>query len=140
MEIVLFDLKDLREHEEVEPKYLERLKNQILKDRALKRPIIVDKNSNIILDGHFRYNVLKQLGCSKIPVYLIDYRSSEILVKSWNGNDVITKEDVIAAGLTEKKLPPKTSKHMFDLIDHQIHISRIVKKVKIPLEELKTQP
>ncbi len=135
MEIALIDLKDLREHEEVEPVYLEKLKNQILKDGAIKRPIIVDKNSNIILDGHFRFNSLKQLGFSKIPAYLVDYNSSEILVKSWNG-DVITKEDVIAAGLTGRKFPPKTSKHMIDLIDHEIHISRIMKKVKISLKEL----
>lgn len=137
LQISLVNLSELREHEETEPVYLEKLKKQIQRDRTLKRPIIVDKTTKIILDGHFRFNVLKELGYSKIPTYFLDYRSSDIVVSAWRDGEKITKEDVIKAGLTRMKLPPKTSKHMFDLANHQIHVSKIVKKVDIPLEELK---
>ena len=40
----IINLSQLKEHEQVEPKHLEKIKNQILKDGILKRPIIVDKN------------------------------------------------------------------------------------------------
>ena len=137
MALALVNLKELKEHEDIEPGYLKKLKSQILRNGILKKPIIVDENSKIILDGHFRYNVLKKLGYSKIPVYFLDYRSSEIIVKPWRNDETITKEDVIKAGLTGKKLPPKTSKHMFNLPNDQIRIAKIVKRVNIPLEELR---
>jgi len=137
MALVLVDLKQLKEHEEIEPQYLEKMKKQILRDKVLKKPIVVDENSKIILDGHFRYNVLKQLGYSKIPAYFLDYRSSEIIVKPWRNDETVTKEDVIRAGLTGKKLPTKTSKHMFKLSDNQIRIAKILKRVNIPLNELR---
>ena len=137
MEIVLLKLKELREHEEIESVYLEKIKRQIQNDGILKKPIVVDKNTKIILDGHFRFNALKQLGYFKIPVLSVDYNSPDILVTAWRDGEIVTKKHVIIAGLTGKKLPPKTSKHMFNSSNHKIHISKIVKKVNVPLEELK---
>jgi hypothetical protein len=130
-ETALVDLDELREHEGIEPVHLEKLKNQILKDGILKKPIVVDRSTKIILDGHFRFNALKQLGCSKIPVFFVDYSSPRILVEGWRDGEAVTKKDVIRAGLTGKKLPPKTSKHML-----RLHISEIAKKVNIRLAEL----
>jgi len=137
MAIVLFELKKLREHEKIESIYLEKLKKQIQKDGILKRPIVVDKNTKIILDGHFRFNVLKQLGYPRIPVFFVDYNSSDILVTTWRDDEIITKEDVIKAGLTGKKFPPKTSKHMMNSSKNKIHISKMLKKINFPLTELK---
>jgi ParB-like chromosome segregation protein Spo0J len=134
LEIV--DLKELKEHEEVEPIYLEKIKKQIQKDGILKRPILVDKNTKIILDGHFRFNALKQLGYSKIPVFFIDYNSTDITVAAWRDGEIVTKEDVIKAGLNGKKLPPKTSKHLLNIADQKIRISKIEKKIGIPLNKL----
>jgi hypothetical protein len=102
-----------------------------MKDGILKRPIVVDRSTKIILDGHFRFNALKQLGCSKIPVFFVDYDSPHILVEGWRDGETVTKEDVVRAGLTGKKLPPKTSKHMLSF-----HISKIAKKVNTPLSDL----
>ena len=137
MVLEIVNLRKLKEHEEIEPVYLEKIKKQIQKNGILKRPIIVDKNTKIILDGHFRFNALKQLGYSRIPVFFVDYNSPDILVTAWRDGEIVTKEDVIRSGLTEKKLPPKTSKHMLNSSNHKIHISKIVKKVNVPLEELK---
>ena len=108
----IIEIEKLKEHEKTLPNHLEKLKNQIKHDRFLKDPIIVDKNTKIILDGHHRYKSLKQLGCSKIVAYFVDYNSSEIKVQAWKRREIITKDDVIIAGLTGKKLPPKTSRHI----------------------------
>jgi hypothetical protein len=102
----------LKEHEEVSLDYLLQLKREIKKDGFLKDPIIVDKNTNIILDGHHRFNSLKQLNCTKILAYFVDYTSPKIKVKNWRRGKKIMKKDVIKAGLTGEKLPVKTSKHI----------------------------
>ena len=130
------DMKDLKEHEMVNLDYLKKLKRQIRKDKVLKKPIVVDKNTKIIIDGHSRFNSLKQLGLSKIPVFLIDYNSPEILVRRWNDNKKITKEEVLSAGLNGKKLPPKTSKHMIKIGNKIEHISIIEKRLNISLKKL----
>jgi hypothetical protein len=130
---VLIDLAELKEHENIEPAHLEEIKSQILKDGILKQPIVVDERTKIILDGHFRFNALKQLGCTKIPVLLVDYSSPYILVKTWRRGESVTKSDVIRAGLTGRKLPPKTTKHML----LSLHVSEIAGEVDIPLDRLR---
>lgn len=133
---VIIDLEKLKEHEEINPGHMGELKYRIQKDGKLKSPIIVDKNTKIILDGHHRFNSLKKLGYKKIPVYFIDYNSPDIVVRSWREKDNITKEVVIKAGLSGIKLPPKTSKHMIKISDKLIRIAKLVGKVNVPLEKL----
>ena len=60
----------LKEHERVIKTHLMELYIQIKKDEYIDDPIIVDKNTMIILDGHHRYNALKLLGLSCSPVCL----------------------------------------------------------------------
>jgi uridine kinase len=108
----IIELKKLKEHEETDPTHLVYIQKRIEQDGLLKNPIIVDKKTKIILDGHHRYNSLKNLNCSKIAVYFVDYSSSEIKVKGWKKTKIVTKRDVIKAGLSENKLPPKTSRHI----------------------------
>lgn len=136
MDILLMDVNSLREHEKVEAKHLEKLKKLIRKDKVLKKPIVVDKNTSIIIDGHTRFNSLKQLGYSRVPVLLIDYNSPEILVRAWNNHGKITKEDVIIAGLNGKKFSPKTSKHMVKIGNKIEHVSVLERRINIPLEKL----
>lgn len=67
----------LKQHEKINTNHLKLLLNQIKHDGILNHPIIVDKNTLIILDGHHRFNVLKKLGLSIIPVYFVDYKSKK---------------------------------------------------------------
>jgi cysteine synthase/O-phosphoserine sulfhydrylase/cystathionine beta-synthase len=136
-EVQLVELDKLRQHEEVDPAHLKELKEEIKSDKILKFAIVVDKNTNIILDGEHRFNSLKELGCRRIPVVYVDYNSPDIQVQSWRNNLHLTKKDVIEAGLGEKKLPPKTSKHMIKIGDRLLHISAIQKRTDVPLEVLR---
>ena len=130
----------LKEHESAEPLLLNRLLSEIRSDGSLRRPIAVDLNTKIILDGHYRFKCLKLLGCNIIPCYMFDYKKSEIIVLSHRDGENITKEDVIRAGLTGNKLRPKSSKHLIKLPSGRfIHISQIGKDVNVKLETLKTQ-
>ena len=59
----------LKPHEHIQKRYLKKLLAQIKRDGFIDNPIIVDKNTMVILDGHHRFNVLRLLGFQSSPVY-----------------------------------------------------------------------
>jgi len=136
-DVYLVELEKLSQHEEIDAQLLESIINEIESSRILERAIVADKNTNIIVDGEHRYAALKRLGCRIIPVIYVDYNSPGILVQSWHEGKKLTKKDIIEAGLSGKKLPPKSSKHMIRSSDGLLHISAIEKKVDVPLSMLK---
>jgi len=125
-QVAIIDINDLRGHEKINDQYLSSLKEEIMADQILKKPIAVDRNTNVILDGHHRLAALKELGYTKIAVIFVDYQSPKICVKS-----------VVNAGITGNKLPPKSTKHDIQKSNTWFHISKIEKCVNIPLEKLK---
>jgi len=135
----LANLEKLKSHEEVDQNHLVELKRKIEADDILKYPIIVDKKTNVIIDGEHRFTVLKELQCKTIPVIYIDYESPLIEVQSWRKNFKLTKAAVIKAGISGKKLPPKTSKHLIKRSTGATHISVIGKRVDALLEMLKQE-
>ena len=66
-EYAIVEIDKLKEHEEVNREHSERLKNEILSEGVLKKSIAVDRNTNVVLDGHHRLRALKELGYTKIP-------------------------------------------------------------------------
>jgi len=140
LDMRLVELDTLRHHEEANLDHLRELKKEIELDKILKFAIVVDKNTNIILDGEHRFNALKELGCNKVPVVFVDYNSPAIEVQAWRNGEQVTKKDVIEAGLGGKKLPPTTSKHMIRTCKTHTHISVIEKRVDISLEKLRDHP
>jgi len=101
----------------------------------LKLAIAVDIHTKVILDGHHRLAVLRQIGCKRIPATYIVYSSPSIQVTSWNGIH-LTKNEIIQAGLSGRLYPPKTSKHMVQIGNKAEHISAIEKRVNVPLRIL----
>lgn len=139
-DLALIKLEKLKPHEDVNCVYLRELKKEIESDGILKFAIAVNKNENIILDGHHRTAALKELGCVKIPVIFVNYSSPDIEVQSQRNGIQLTKKEIIEAGLSLKKLlPPKTSKHVIRICGSLKHISAIEKRVNIPLERLKKE-
>jgi hypothetical protein len=59
------------------------------------------------------------------------------MVLPWRRGEKINKRDVIKAGLTGKKMPPKTSKHMVEVNKKLRHISFLERRINFPLEKLK---
>ncbi|MCS7127053.1 MAG: ParB N-terminal domain-containing protein [Thaumarchaeota archaeon] len=132
----LMRLDELREHEQYDPAHLEELLREIVRDGALKRPILVDARTMTIIDGHHRYNCMKRLGKRYIPAYLIDYSSEEIVVEPWDNKPPVTKEDVLRAALTGMKLPPKSSKHMVRVNGELRHVTYIERENPTPLDSI----
>jgi len=127
----------LRGHEGLDTKRLCALQAEIKSDGILKKPIAVDLNTNVVLDGHHRIGALKLLGCSKIPVLFVDYQSPKIGVKTTENGKEYSKQKVIEAALRGRLLPPKSTWHYVLLSNKMAHISKMQKRVDVPLKELK---
>ena len=82
--IALVDINQLKDHEEINEGYLAELTEKIKQDSHLKEPIIVDKSTWVVLDGHHRFFALKRLGCKRITALVVDYFNPNIQVKSWS--------------------------------------------------------
>lgn len=111
-EIKIIAIKNLKPHEEIIPENLEKVKEKIEKNGYLINPVIVDRDSLVILDGHHRVKALYMLGYRNIPAYLVDYSDSEIKVFQRRPEIPISKEIIIAKALAGEVFPCKTSKHV----------------------------
>ncbi len=84
IELDFLDKDFLRPHEETILSKTNYVMENISRSRILRRPLIIDKNSFIIIDGHHRYEALVRLGVRKIPVILVDYINDEsISLDKW---------------------------------------------------------
>ena len=115
------DIPHLRPHEMTIPSRIEEIKAQILSTKSIDYPIIVDRESWVILDGHHRYTCAKELWITKIPCFLVDYFSSEIEVWTWRENETPPqKEEVIHRALTWNIFSPKSTRHTYNFLIPQV--------------------
>ena len=111
--VVLVGTATLRGHEEVIPDNLETRTSKMLR-KGFYKPIIVDRSSMVILDGHHKWTAAGRLGLTRVPAIMVNYLDDEgILVDVWPncGRDTITKAEVLGMGVSEEVFPPKTSRH-----------------------------
>jgi len=83
LRITLIDLDDLKPHEEIIEQSVAELAYNIRTQNEVRDPLMVDKQSLVILDGMHRYNALKRIGCRCAPVCLVEYEDPRIVVGSW---------------------------------------------------------
>ncbi len=92
----IVELDQLHPHEMTIDYELHYFLNEIKKDMKLWWPIIVDKDSMVVLDGHHRISGLKLMGYNRIPAIMIDYCDNEdILLDTWYPNLSVDPETVI---------------------------------------------
>jgi len=109
--VVLVPHELLKSHEQIDQRHVRQLLRQIQQDGFIDEPVIIDRHTMIILDGHHRCAVAKALGLKKIPVYFVDYQCPTIKVGAWREGEQVTKSMVIRAGLAGPLFKPKTSRH-----------------------------
>ncbi|MBN2478227.1 ParB N-terminal domain-containing protein, partial [Candidatus Micrarchaeota archaeon] len=91
----IIKVKDLKHHEERVPHNLLRLKEAMLNIGQIVDPIIVDKKTNIVLDGNHRLKVLELIKVPYSVCQMVDYKGEEITLGSWFPvRDKITKEQL----------------------------------------------
>jgi len=78
-DITMVEIEDLIPHEMTIDEELEHFKDEIVIDGTIFYPILVDKESLVILDGHHRQAGLTQLGYKNIPVVYLNYMDDSIV-------------------------------------------------------------
>ena len=91
---------------------------QSLENTKIIPSIIIDINTNVLIDGHHRLSVLKKLNYSNVSVLFINYNHPNIIV---HPTENITKEQVVSAALENKLLKPKSTQHMIKDEDNHLH-------------------
>lgn len=134
MKVDLVSLEFLRPHEGTIPKKVDELEKMTHRWRAYVLPLVVDKKTGVILDGHHRHQVALRLDLKCLPCVQVDYIEDDTIeLDVWPncGRDYVSKEEVIKAGLNGELFAPKTSRHR--LADHLPPISVPLTRLKNPV-------
>ena len=99
--------------------------DKIRNDNHWIKPIIIDCDNFLIMDGHHRFEAAKELGLKKIPAILVSYDDIEIW--SLREAEIISKDLIREKALRGSVYPNKTVKHSFPFE---------IKGCQISLEEL----
>ncbi len=133
MKVELVPIETLLPHEKVVEHRVDNLEKMTLRWRAYTKPLLVDRKTGTILDGHHRTRVAKRLELMCLPCVLVDYLEDErVTLSVWpnSGREFLEKEEVIEAALSGNLFDPKTSRHM--LSDHLPPISVPLTRLKEP--------
>ena len=106
----------LKPHEDVDADRVRALAEEIHLADSFYPPVLIDDASRVILDGHHRWHASVLLALVWLPCYAVDYKNDPaIRVISRRSEIAITKDDVIAMGLSGRSYPYKTTRHVYDL-------------------------
>jgi len=107
----LVDADRLKIHEEIDPVHVARLVEALRHDGVVVEPIWVAKDSHVVLNGHHRLAALRELGAVRVPAWVFDYDSEDVLLDRWNEGPPLGKPEVVARATSGRPFPPKTTKH-----------------------------
>ena len=133
MKVELVPVETLLPHEKVEEHRVDNLEKMTLRWRAYTKPLLVDRKTGTILDGHHRTKVAVRMELQCLPCVLVDSLEDDGISGSvWpnSGRESIQKEEVIEAALSGNLFEPKTSRHM--LSDHLPPISVPLARLQQP--------
>lgn len=86
-------------HERVTPARLAIVEEEVRRIRAVVKPLVVDEETMLLVDGHHRLMVLRRLGARRVPVVFIDYaRDIESVAVNLHGASTRRLEAVLGAG------------------------------------------
>ena len=131
MRVQLIPVEVLKPHEQVIQKKVDQLERMTIRWDAYTKPLLVDGATGTILDGHHRYEIARRLDLQCLPCVVVEYLDDDsITLLLWPNSDreVISKDDVIQAGLSGDLMPPKTSRHLLsdDLPPISVPLSRLM--------------
>jgi hypothetical protein len=81
-EVKILPISKLHPHEELDAQVLSKI-DTAMKIGIFTNPIIVDKSTNVVLDGMHRLELLKTMNYRYIPCQLVDYLTDAIDVRTW---------------------------------------------------------
>lgn len=106
----------LRPHEDFDVERLARLVEEIQNAGIFYPPVLVDRDTRVILDGHHRWQASMRLGFKVVPCYTVDYLNDPTIhVLSRRPDIAVSKQSVLDMALSGRTYPRKTTRHTYDL-------------------------
>ncbi|HET6347964.1 MAG TPA: ParB N-terminal domain-containing protein [Candidatus Krumholzibacteria bacterium] len=115
-EFQLLDPHTLHPHEQIDARRLARLVEELRAAGVFYPPVLVDRESLVILDGHHRWHAASRLGLVRLPCYVVAYLDNPgVRVMSRRPGIEVSKQSVLEMARTGSVYPHKTTRHMYDL-------------------------
>jgi len=84
MRVEMVSIDEILPHEHIIEEEIESFCASLERKGVFFRPILLDKKTHVVLDGHHRVEGLRRLGAKSIPAVLIDYANDdEMEVHTW---------------------------------------------------------
>jgi len=135
MKYEIISINKLLPLEKVFPTHLMNLEKMIENDGFILKPLLVDKNDGVILDGSHRYAYFLKNGYLEVPVFYVDYNDENIRVGGKlkhrfliDSDCQISKKECVERAISGNLFPPRTTRHFFTFRKTDI---------SLPLSELK---
>ena len=78
-DVQLVPVEWLKPHEEIKPRNRDKLLEMTKRWGGYTKPLIVDRVTGAILDGHHRYSIALELNLAQLPVIAVDYLLDETI-------------------------------------------------------------
>lgn len=121
--IKILKITELKCHEQIFESRVIQLMRLISKNGKFIKPIVIEKSSGIILDGHHRVEAMKRLGYAKIPAIQVDYDKINVELRHKNLPSEIIRQLVVLVAMSGQILPKKTTKHNLSLFSPKIRVN-----------------
>lgn len=118
----------LKPHEKHCPNNFQYWLEHIVKEKYWTRPLLVHKDTKIIMDGHHRYQIAKNLDLKYVPCVLTSYTNPYLKVYSYKDNSIIDNQLIIEAGQSGKLFDKKSTRHELQV--------NCIPQINIPLKVL----
>ncbi|MFN4143842.1 ParB N-terminal domain-containing protein [Aestuariivirga sp.] len=105
------EIARLRPTERVDAAHAGRIAEEMRREGMLRRPLLVERHTLAILDGHHRFHAAQALGLRFISAVLIAYDDPRLTLASWTERS-FTREEVLMAGRSGVLLPAKSTRHI----------------------------
>ena len=97
----------------VDAAHVRRIAEDMKRDGVQRRPVLVERSSLAILDGHHRFRAAEMLGLSHVNAVLIGYDDPRLTLSSWTDR-AFTQAEVLAAAESGELLPAKSTRHILE--------------------------
>ncbi|KVA16472.1 hypothetical protein WI73_19530 [Burkholderia ubonensis] len=82
---------------------------EILRDGMWRVPIMVERTSRIVMDGHHRRIFALDHRLARVPCLLLEY--SDVVLSAWRDDVVVHPQEITDRGLAGRLYPPKSTRH-----------------------------
>mgnify|MGYP000185596629 CR=1 FL=1 len=126
----LINIEDLKPAELMDIKDILSTYTQALSLGKISRPIIIEDETNVIIDGYEIYYTLHLLSAKKAPV--IRVKAADVKLKP-----PTTVKSILEAGLKGPKMPPKSIKTQIKVPEIEISLSELLPRRKPEVKALR---